>query len=515
MDQNCTARLQSAGAGYPLLILCLVCPLLSALTACKTPEEKLVQGRPPNIVIVMADDLGYGDPGCYNPQSAIPTPHIDRLAREGMRFTDAHTPSSVCTPTRYGLLTGRYSWRTRLKSGVLWGYSPALIETNRLTIASLLKNHGYTTAGVGKWHLGLGNEKKTDYSQPLRPGPVTAGFEQYFGIPASLDMDPYLYLRDDRPVEMPNEHIDASQMRRSGGAGFWRAGAISPDFNHMEVLPTVTREAVRFLDEHGATASSKPFFLYFPLTAPHTPWLPTTKFQGSSKAGPYGDFVAQVDSSLGDVLAALERNDFSDNTLFVFTSDNGAHWTPTDKEQYPHRANGPWRGQKADIWEGGHRVPFIAKWPGVIRAGSVSTQTICLTDLFATVAATVGENLPPNAGEDSFNLLPILAEEQTQPVREAIVHHSLSGMFAIREGNWKLILERGSGGFSSPRRLDPQPGEPEGQLYNLEKDPGENDNLYLRHPEKVQHLKSLLERYRKGGRSASPINGSELSKNPA
>lgn len=455
----------------------------------------------PHLVLILADDMGYGDPRCYNPDSRIPTPFMDRLAAEGIRFTDAHTPSSVCTPTRYGLLTGRYCWRTRLKSGVLNGYSPALIEPGRMTLASLLKQHGYVTACIGKWHLGLGEEEPTDFSQPLRPGPLEAGFDTFFGIAASLDMPPYVFIENDRVTEAPTDYTEGSKPRREGGGGFWRAGAIAPHFRHEEVLPTLTGRAVRFIEER-ATKPEQPFFLYLALTAPHTPWMPTAEFRGKSGAGYYGDFVAQVDWSIGQVMEALERCGLAGNTLLIVTSDNGAHWLPKEIEEFGHRANGPWRGQKADIHEGGHRVPFIARWPGKIPPGAVSNEVICLTDLLATVAALLGTSLPSDAGEDSFNILPaLLGQPDRGPLREATVFHSGSGMFAIRQGPWKLILGLGSGGFTPPREVKPKPGEPEGQLYNLEEDPQEQRNLYSQRPDIVAHLKALLETYRQRGHS--------------
>jgi arylsulfatase A-like enzyme len=475
-----------------LLTFAALLAALPALAADRAP-------RPPNIVVILADDLGYGDPRCYNKDSRIPTPHIDRLATQGMRFTDAHTPSAVCTPTRYGLLTGRYCWRTSLKRGVLNGYSPLLIEPGRLTVASLLKRRGYVTAGMGKWHLGLGNQKQTDFARPLKPGPNTVGFDSFFGIPASLDMPPYVFFENDRVTEAPSATIEASTMRRNGGKGFWRAGAIAPHFKHIDVLPRIRDKAVAFL---GKQAADKPFFLYLALTAPHTPWLPTEAFNGKSGAGPYGDFVAQVDATVGRVMKALDDARLSDNTLLIFTSDNGAHWLPTDIAKWKHRANDGLRGQKADIWDGGHRVPFIARWPGKVRAGSTSNELICLTDLLATVAAVVSEKLPADAGEDSFNILPVLLGQKLErPVREAVVHHSGDGTFGIRQGPWKLAMALGSHGFSDPKNVKPMEGGPKGQLYNLAADPEERDNLWLKKPEIVKRLTALLERYQTEGRS--------------
>lgn len=455
--------------------------------------------RPPNLVFILADDLGYGDLHCYNKDSKIPTPNLDRLAGQSMRFTDAHTPSAVCTPTRYGILTGRYCWRTKLKRGVLVGDSPLLIEPKRLTVASLLKQHGYVTAGIGKWHLGLGNAPKTDFNKPLRPGPCSVGFDYYFGIPASLDMPPYVFIENEGVTEAPTQTIKDSVPRREGGGGFWRGGAIAPHFKHVDVLPVITEKAVGLV--HKQTAD-KPFFLYLPLTAPHTPWMPAVEFRDKSQAGYYGDFVAQVDASVGRVLKALDESKLSGNTLLIFTSDNGAWWRPEDIDKRGHRANDGLRGQKADIWDGGHRVPFLARWPGHIAAGSTSKELIGLTDFLATVAAVVGAKLPEDAGEDSSNLLPVLlGERRDRLIHEAIVHHSSDGTFGIRQGPWKLALALGSHGFSTPRDIKPKPGEAKGQLYNLDDDPREQRNLWLEKPEVVARLTALLDKYKREGRS--------------
>ncbi len=456
----------------------------------------------PNIVYILADDLGYGDLGCYNRASRIPTPNLDRLASQGMIFTDAHSPSAVCTPTRYGILTGRYAWRTRLKSGVLWGRSPMLMEPGRETVASLLKRHGYVTACVGKWHLGLQEGEETDYDKPLTPGPNTVGFDYFFGIPASLDMDPYVFVENDRLVEAPTATIEASTMARHGGGGFWRAGPIAPGFRHAEVLPVTVEKSIAWLEKVRKASPDSPFFLYMPLSAPHTPWLPTDAYRGKSGAGPYGDFVMQVDDSVGRVLEALDRLGVAENTLVIFTSDNGAHWLESDIRRYEHLANNHLRGQKADIHDGGHRVPFIVRWPGKVKAGSFSTEVTCLTDLMATCATIVGDELSDDAGEDSMSMLPaLLGQPYASPLREAIVHHSLNGMFAIRQGPWKLILGRGSGGFTAPQRIDPAEGEPAGQLYHLEDDPAESVNLWASRPEVVARLTALLDKYQREGRS--------------
>ncbi len=461
---------------------------------CGTLAGAARRGRP-NVVFVMADDLGYGDPVCQNAASKIPTPNMDRLAQEGVRFTDAHTPSAVCTPTRYGVLTGRYCWRSRLTSGVLQGYDRALIEPGRMTVASLLREHGYHTGCVGKWHLGLGAEDPTDYTKPLRPGPLETGFDYFFGIAASLDMPPYCYIENEQPTEAPTGTTEKSER-----PAFWREGAIAPGFTHEGVLPALTGKAVAYIEQRAP--EDEPFFLYFPLTAPHTPWVPIDDVEGRSQAGLYGDFVAQVDDSLGRVLEALDRTGCAENTLVIFTSDNGSHWTPAFIEEWGHRANGDWRGQKADIWDGGHRVPFMARWPGKIVPGTACRELVCLTDLLATCAALVGADLPENAGEDSVNILPaLLGEPREGPIREAVVHHSHNGTFAIRQGKWKLIQGLGSGGFTPPRTVEHQEGEPRGQLYDMEADPGETHNLWAEHPEIVERMTALLERYQREGRS--------------
>jgi len=452
--------------------------------------------RHPNIVYILADDLGYGDARCYNPDSKIPTPNLDRLATQGVRFTDCHSPSAICTPTRYGILTGRYSWRSRLKSGVLWGYDPALIEPGRLTVPAMLKQQGYQTAGIGKWHLGLQNNEKTDYSLPLHPGPLDYGFDSYFGIPSSLDIPPYVYIENDHVQAQPTGHID--QMLVDRGV-FWREGAIAPGFRHIEVLPSLTKKAVEYI---GSRTPANPFFLYLALTAPHTPWLPTAPFQGKAAAGEYGDFVAMVDDAVGQVLRAIDGQKLAADTLVVMTSDNGAHWLPDEIARWNHRANDGLRGQKADIWDGGHRIPFIARWPGRIAPGTTCSELMCLTDLMATAAAITGFKLPRTAGEDSYSMLPaLLGRKLRQPIREAIVHHSSQGHFSIRQGRWKLNLGRGSGGFTEPVEYTPKPGEPAGELFDMAADFAETRNLYQERPEIVARLTALLLRYQRQGYS--------------
>lgn len=429
-----------------------------------------------------------------------PSHRISTGWREGLRFTDAHTPAAVCTPTRYGVLTGRYPWRSALKKGVLNGYSPALIEPGRMTLASLLRTAGYRTGCVGKWHLGLGLDKKTDYSKPLTPGPNSIGFDYFFGIAGSLDMPPYVYIENERITRPLSGTIATNDKAGYGASPFWREGPIAADFKHVEVLDRLTEKAVEFIQK----GRERPFFLYFPLGAPHMPVLPNAFFRGKTD-GPYTDFVTQCDDTVGQVLKALQKTGTAENTLVIVTSDNGAYWFPGDIEKWGHRANADLHGQKADIWEGGHRVPFVVRWPGKVRPGTVSAEVICLTDLLATFAAIVGSKLPADAGEDSFNLLPVfLGQKLEHPIREATVLQANDGTLAIRQGPWRLAPARGSHGFSDPKNIEPKLGEPPGELFNLVADLSEQTNLWLREPEVVHRLLALLERYQQTGRSRLP-----------
>lgn len=471
-----------------IAILCLTCSICPPLQAAETR---------PNIVFILADDMGYGDPRCFNAQSKIPTPNIDRLASEGMRFIDAHAAGAVCVPSRYALLTGRYPFRNH---GIKNPARGPLIEPGRATIATVLRERGYATGMIGKWHLGFDGGDRFDYAKPLRGGPIDHGFDTFFGQHASLDIPPYFFIDQDHCVEVPTENIaghSSPDWSPIQGA-FWRAGKIAPSFKHIDVLPTYTRKAVEYLEARGkAGASGKPFFFYVAFTAPHTPWLPMEQFRGKSMGGLYGDFVAQVDDAVGQVLTAIDRAGLADNTLVIFTSDNGPVWYPEDVKKFGHSAAGKWRGMKGDVWEAGHRMPFIARWPGKIAAGSQSDQTICFTDMMATFAAASGKPLAAGEGEDSYDLLPLMMGQKiTGSLREATVMESSQGVLAIRQGDWKLIPHLGSGGFTRPATIRPKPGEPIGQLYNLSDDPGEMNNLYDRQPEIVQRLKALLEKYR-------------------
>lgn len=457
----------------------------------------------PNIVLILADDLGWGDIGRYNRNSRIPTPNIDRLAGEGVRFTNLHSPSAVCTPTRYALLTGRYCWRSQLKKGVLNGYSPDLIETGRETLPSFLRQQGYTTSGVGKWHLGLGNDAKTDFNVALKPGPLDHGFDYFYGIPASLDMPPYLYFENRRAVEKPTSSTPGHSGSNFTGA-FWRAGAMAPSFDIESVLPMLTAKAVERIRQ-SAKAGGQPSFTYFAMSGPHTPWVPTQKFRDRSEAGAYGDFVAQVDDSVGQVVKALDEVGAADNTLLIFTSDNGAYWPPDQIARYGHRSNNGWRGMKADIFEGGHRVPFIVRWPHVIPAGTERGDLACLVDVYATVAELLKQPLSANAAEDSFSQYRAMTGTAKSPARQHVVHHSSEGMFAVNDGRWKLIEGLGSGGFTKPVHLEQSAGEPAGQLYDLQNDPAETQNCWTREPAIVKRLLAQLSAVRDARGSRPPF----------
>lgn len=506
----------------------LTCCLLSQCQRPPHTARATDATRPsrPNIIYILADDLGYGDLTCYNPEARIATPHLDRLAREGMRLTDAHSPSSVCTPTRYALLSGRYAWRSRLPQGVLRGYGRALLEPERLTVPELLQQQGYRTGVVGKWHLGLdwvlhpGHEyalapgqpgvtpagvvtemapEHIDFRQPPRNGPRHHGFDYSFILPASLDMDPYCYLENDTLLHAPTAHTPGNDLNTGYTGAFWRAGRMAPDFDFYGVLPTFTERALDFVRE--SSQRPQPFFLYWPLAAPHTPWVPTVDYASASGAGTYGDFVQMVDAEVGRLLALLDSLQLSEETLLIFTSDNGPYWRPAHIEQYDHRAAGPWRGMKADIWEGGHRVPFLARWPGKIPAASHSDATTSLTHLLATCAELLGVTLPAGAGEDSYSILSVMqGRADTVAGQPAIIHHSGQGVFAIRQGPWKYIEGLGSGGFSVPVRRDPMANEPAYQLYNLEVDPQESLNLATSDSARAAQLAATLRRIRTAGK---------------
>jgi arylsulfatase A-like enzyme len=447
--------------------------------------------------------MGYGDVSCLNENSQIQTAHLDGLAAGGIVFRDAHATSAVCTPSRYGILTGRYNWRSWLKEGVTWGYSRPVIEPGRTTVASFLKSRGYVTGCVGKWHLGWtwptrGNAPEdVDYTQPIADGPCSVGFDEFFGIAASLDMPPYVYVEDDRPTAVPDRVVPAGE-----GKAFWREGPVAPDFRHADVLPTLTGKAVDFIDRHAA--SDSPFFLYLPLPAPHTPILPADEYRGRSGTNEYGDFCLHVDGVVGQITAALERAGVADDTIVIFAADNGCSPMVDFDELagFGHHPSYVFRGHKADIYEGGHRIPLIVRWPDRIRPGRTEDETVCLVDLLATCADVLGVPLRDDAGEDSVSNLPLWdGETLDRSLREATVHHSINGSFSIRKGRWKLELCPGSGGWSSPRPGKECEGLPPMQLYDLDADVGERRNLFEEQPAVVEELTALLSGYVRDGRS--------------
>jgi len=479
-----------------------------ALSSCASPVPQ--ETRRPNIVVMLADDLGYGDVQAYNPASRIPTPHLNQLAEQGMQFTDAHSASAVCSPSRYALLTGRYSWRTWLSQGVLFPPDDRpLVDPDRLTLAGMLRGLGYRTAVIGKWHLGLewtrDEAGQVDFNAPIRYGPNDVGFDESLIIAGSLDMIPYVFYRNHEPTAPVTEQQEALAFPR-----FIRAGPRAEDFDPREVLDRLTEAAVGFIDR--AAAGEAPFFLYFPLTAPHKPVWPAERFVGTTTLGPYGDFVHQTDWAVGEVLAALDRTGVSDETLVIFTSDNGSYMyrrsedapdhlddeTVQGYRPEHHRANGPWRGTKADIWEAGHRVPLIARWPGTVAPGSSVTETVGLVDLMATVADLTDYALPGGAGEDSFSLLPVLTTGTFGTPRAPVVHHSSGGMFALRDGGWKMVFGNGSGGREQPVG---RPFQEPYTLFDLTTDPGETADRLAEQPDLTARLTDVLERIRSGGRS--------------
>ncbi len=465
----------------------------------------------PNIVYILADDMGEGDVQAYNRGCKFPTPNIDRMADEGMKFTDPHTGSSVCTPTRYGILTGRYAWRTYLKSGVEHGHSMHMIDPERETVASFMKKQGYATACIGKWHLGMdwastdGKEiretapKNVDFTKPIQNGPLDVGFDYYFGIAASLNMDPHAFI-ENRKIQGTLEFLkDKAAVKARGFVGA-KPGWAAKEFVQSEVLPTFTEKTCDWIRQH----KDEPFFVYMPLNAPHSPIVPNADFAGKSGLSPHGDFCMETDWAVGEVLKTLEELDLADHTLVVFTADNGT--SPQAKFE-PMQAQGHfpswiYRGLKGTLWEGGHRVPFIVRWPGDVAPASVSAQPICTTDLLATLADLFGQTLPANAGEDSVSFLPALKGEPIPNLGpRSIIHHSDAGVFAIRRGKWKLVFDENGGSRRRNPKDKPIINSASLQLFDMEKDAVESTNLSAEYPEVVDALKQVLADQIKNGRS--------------
>ncbi len=514
------------GSIRPALFL-LVVLLLASRASLRAVEPPTPAARP-NILLILADDLGYGDVRCYNSESKVATVNIDRLAREGMRFTDAHTPATVCTPTRYSLMTGQMAFRVPRGGTVFTGAGgPSLIAPGRLTLPAMLKKQGYATAAVGKWHVGwtfrdeagepihngrLEAAGRIDFSRRVEGGPIDHGFDRFFGTACCPTTDwLYAFIDGDRIPVPPEGPIDKSKLPVHPYSHDCRPGLIAPDFPMEEVDMVFLRKSREFLEEHVRKTPDTPFFLYHAAQAVHLPSFPGRDFRGKTQAGPHGDFIFELDQVVGELLAELERLGVADNTLVIFTSDNGPETTSVVhmRADYQHDGARPWRGVKRDDWEGGHRAPFIVRWPGRVKAGTTSDQLICLTDVMATVAAITGAEIPHDAAEDSFDLLPALNGTATAPIRPYLLTQAFRGArtLSIRRGQWKYLDHQGSGGnnYNSPAlkpfALPETAPEAPGQLYDLAEDPGETTNLYFRHPEIAAELKALLDQSKASGRS--------------
>jgi len=509
---------------------------LTTLTACLLlcVQTFAAAAEKPNILIIYADDLGYGDVQCYNPERGkIPTPHIDKLAAKGMRFTDGHSSSGVCSPSRYTLLTGRYHWRTRLQSGIVGAFEGPLIAPDRMTIGTLAKQQGYRTACIGKWHLGMDwpatkeqrvllspsdqlakqaskADKKaaaagavaTDeqiaawrdiFSKPIASGPITGGFDFYFGT-SIPNWPPFCFIENDRTVGIPTEFLPRPLMGNNQAS---IQGPALKGWKLEGILPALGDRTIQFIDD--SVRKKEPFLVYMPLTSPHTPLAVNPEWKGKSGLGDYADLVMETDAIVGRVLDALEKSGAADNTLVIFTADNGCapYIGVKDLEQKGHYPSGPLRGYKADAWEGGHRVPFIVRWPGKVKPGSVCNQLVYQADFIRTFADILDAKLPDNAGEDSFSFLPLLKGED-KPIRENAVSTSIRGTPAVRQSSWKYIPAPGSGGWGTGGDQS-QPV----QLYNLADDLGETKNLATAMPEKVAQMKALLEKLITDGRSTT------------
>lgn len=495
------------------LFACCAAALLAPALLQAAPAEKL-----PNVLILYADDLGFGDLGCYNANSKIPTPNLDKLASEGMRFTDGHSSSGICTPSRYALLTGRHHWRKF--HGIVNAFGSSVFSPERLTLPEMLQAKGYTTGAIGKWHLGWDwaairkpdtpkkNQKVQDFdwSKPIPDGPLAHGFDTYFGDTV-INFPPYGWIENDRMVKAPDTMMNTGKWKKIK-EGRWecRPGPMCSDWDPYENIPTTTAKGVSFIKQH-ATAD-KPFFLYFAYPSPHAPIIPNDRFDGKSGAGPYGDFVVETDDSIGQLLAALDTAGITDNTLVIFSADNGPeHYAYARDAKFDHWSAEPLRGLKRDIYEGGHRVPFIVRWPGKVPVGQTSDELISQIDIMATLATVTGYRLPDTAAEDSHDLLPLWTGATTTSPRTTHIHSTKAKAFAIRHGDWTLIqtengyLSRGYKAWEAKRDYPADDGK-QAQLFNMSSDMGQRTNLIEQHPEKAQHLATLLDKIRTQGYSS-------------
>ncbi len=521
------AYIQTKRARQSLALAFMSCITPALHISCSTNKDD-TRNQKPNIVIIFADDMGYGDVRSLNPYGRTHTPAIDKMVSEGITFTNAHASASVCTPSRYGILTGRYAQRssTGADRGI-GGFHRPVIEPERETLASMLKKASYTSACIGKWHLGLGWQTKNgspaeldrntgfsnvDYSREVSPGPNDYGFDYSFIHPASLDIPPYMFLRDHKVIDpdvilttdhyparkeyteyaWDKKHTDEHAVYWEKGV-WWRQGEMSRSFRIEDCHSEILREGIQFIENCAREKPGTPFFLFLPLTGPHTPWVPTEKFKGKSPIGLYGDFIMDIDDVVGRIKNALVRHNLDENTILIFTSDNGAYWPREEIELHDHDSNWGRRGQKGDVWDGGHRIPLVISWPGRIGEAFVYNHLVSLIDFFATFAELTGLELGDDMGEDSFSLLHVLKGDSQKPVRPAMTHYSSRGMYSIRSGEWKYIDGLGSGGFTDPPIVKPRAGGPQGQLYRIHNDSLESVNLYLDYPEKVSELQKILE----------------------
>jgi arylsulfatase A-like enzyme len=465
----------------------------------------------PNLIYILADDMGPGDVAAYNRDCKFPTPHLDRMAAEGMKFMDAHSNSSVCTPTRYGILTGRYAWRTPLKNGVTNGHSPHLIDPERETVASFLKKQGYQTACIGKWHLGMdwastdGREvhrtapENVDFSKPIQNGPLDVGFDYYFGISASLNMDPHAYI-EGRRIQGTLEFLKDKDAVKARGFIGAKPGWAAKEFTQSRVLPDLAERTCAWIRQHA----DRPFFVYLPLNSPHSPIVPSAAFAEKSGLSPHGDFCMETDWAVGEVLRTLDELGVAENTIGIFAADNGT--SPMAKldhmQAQGHYSSWIYRGLKGTTWEGGQRVPFLVRWPAAVKPGSVSDAIICTTDLMATVAEISEIELPDNVGEDSVSFLPALKGRPIPGMAErGVVHHSDAGVFAIRRGKWKLLFDNKGGSRRKNPKDRPVINAADLLLFDMENDAVESTNLSAEYPEVVESLKKLLAEYINNGRS--------------
>lgn len=463
-----------------------------------------VKAKSPNIIFILADDLGYGDISAFNPESKIRTPNIDNLAQHGMIFTDAHSASALSTPSRYSILTGRYSWRTTLKEGVLDGYSPAMITPDRRTMAQMLSENGYHTACIGKWHLGWDwgyakdakNKKDVDFSLPIKNGPTERGFDYFYGIPASLDIAPYVYVENNKATTLPTRTIEPQK-----GMELMHGGVAGTDFDAQDCLPNTIRHSIDYINRQKD--NDKPFFLYLPITAPHTPVLPADKYKGKTSIGAYGDFVVMIDDMVKQIEETLKKNNQLENTLIIFTSDNGCapYIGVKEMEKQGHFPSYIYRGYKTDIYEGGHRVPLIVSWKG--KYGKESNHSlISLTDFYATFAQMVSHRLADEEAVDSYSLWPILTKQGVS-ARKDLIYESGKGFLSLRTPELKLVFTAGSGGWGYPNKPADLSKLPPTQLFNLSKDPSEKKNLIgqQRHEKEVKDMTLLIRKYVEDGRS--------------